>query len=264
MMKTNFDRIEAHLRALFEKNLPRIFTRHHPNLTLVEELMQVMQDNSLKDEFGKLYAPDLFLLKVSPEDMLEWQMHQDILDEMATSLHTMGLSVDLVFIKQPKIELVPDPDVSNGSFSIQAYFSQKDPDLPDTAAMVQSDNEEHEPGIPENAMLIIAGKTSFPLEKPVIDIGRHSSNDLVLQDLHVSRHHAQLRAIKNHYVIFDVGSTGGIFINGSQITQATLHAGDVIRIGTVNLIFNQEPTSTFATTVLPAEDDLDNLWDDEA
>lgn len=261
-MNTNFDRLEAHLRALFEENLPKIFTGHQPHLTLVDELMQVMQMNTLSDDSGKLFAPDLYLLSVSPEDMIEWQMHQDILDEIASSIHKMGLSVDLVFLKPPEIELVPRPEIKVNNFTISAHFSSKDPDLPDTAAMTLQDEAGNEPLLPENAMLIIAGKTNFSLEKPVIDIGRHSSNDLVLADPHVSRHHAQLRAIKNHYVIFDVGSTGGLFLNGRQISQATLHAGDVIRIGTINLIYNQEPTSAFSTLVLPVENIHEDPEDD--
>jgi hypothetical protein len=258
----NFDRLEAHLRALFEKNLPKIFTGHQPDLTLVDELMQVMQSNTLSDDSGRLFAPDLFLLNVSPKDVTEWHMHRDILDEIANSIHTMGLSVDLVFNKPPKIELVQKSEIKMGSFVIAAHFSPKDSNLPDTAAMPLQEEEGHEPSLPENAMLIIGGKTSFPLEKPVIDIGRHSSNDLVLADPHVSRHHAQLRAIKNNYVIFDVGSTGGLLINNRLTHQATLHAGDVIRIGTVNLIYNQESTNAYSTTVLPVEDFNNNPGDD--
>jgi len=261
-MNTNFDRIEAHLRALFEKNLPKIFMGHQPNLTLVDELMQVMQSSTLTDESGRHFAPDLFILAVSPEDLIEWQMHQDILDELANSIHTMGLSVDLVFLKPPKIQLVSQPEIEIGNFTISAHFSPKNPDLPDTAAMTQEEASQGQPLLPENATLIIAGKTNFPLEKPVIDIGRHSSNDLVLSDLHVSRHHAQLRAVRDHYVIFDVGSTAGLYLNGQRISQATLHAGDVIRIGMVNLIYNQEPTSVFSTSVLPVENLDNNPGDD--
>lgn len=261
-MNTNFDRLEAHLRAIFEKKLPKIFTGHQPHLTLVDELMQVMQSNTLSDATGKLFAPDLYIVNVSPKDLIEWEMHRDILDEMAKSIHTMGLTVDLVFNNPPKIEFMPKSEIKTGSFEITSLFSRRDPELSDTAAMPHQDEGGREPSLPENAMLIIAGKTIFPLERTVIDLGRHSSNDLVLADPHVSRHHAQLRAIRNHYVIFDVGSTGGVFINGRQTLQATLHAGDVIRIGTVNLIYNQEPTSTFSTTVLPVEDLNENPGDD--
>jgi len=258
MMNNPFDRIEAHLRALFEENLPKIFTGHEPRHTLLDELVQVMQKYARADNSGDLFAPNLYNLSVAPEDMLEWQIHKDIFNEITDAITTLGTSVGLNFVQPPRIELVPDATIRKGHFEISAYFADKDPDLPDTAVMTPDEALEGTTTLPENAMLIIAGKTNFSLKKPIINIGRHSSNDLVLSDLHVSRHHAQLRAINDHFVIFDVGSTGGLFLNGKQITQATLHAGDVIRIGTVNLIYNQEPSSTSPTTALPVDnhDDL--------
>lgn len=261
-MNNTFDRLEARLRVLFEENLPKVFTGHQPHHTLVDELIQVMRENVLQDSAGQLFAPDLFILTVPTDDMIEWQMHRDILAEITHSIHEAGISVGLLFHKPPIIELLTDVESVKGRFSISAHFSPHSPELPDTAVMVQQGDNEGEPSVPENAMLIIGGKTYFPLEKSVIDIGRHSGNDLILSDLHVSRHHAQLRAIRNHYVIFDVGSTGGLFLNGKPIIQATLHAGDVIRIGSVNLIYNQEPTSTQQTSVMPAEN-IDIAGDDE-
>ena len=254
-MNKKFDRIEAHLRVIFEENLPKIFTGHQPQTTLVDELIKVMRGTERQYLDEKILAPDLYVLTVFPRDMIEWQMHQDILDEIASSLHKIGIQEGLSFQKSPKIELQSDQKLSQGKFVISAYFSPKDPDLPDTAVLPQQEGEEYEPEMPENAMLIISGKTIFPLNKPVIDIGRHSTNNLVLNDPHISRHHAQLRAIKKHYVIFDIGSTGGLFLNGRPISQATLHAGDVIRIGMVNLIYNQEPTSTHSTSIIPVEHD---------
>jgi hypothetical protein len=254
-MNNKFDRIEAHLRAIFEENLPKIFTGHQPQFTLVDELIQVMRGSEREDLPGQILAPDLYVLTVFPGDMIEWQMHQDILNEIASTLHRLGMQEGLSFLKSPRIELHSDLKLNQGKFVISAYFSPSDPDLPDTAVMPSQEGDEREPEVPENAMLIISGKTIFPLEKPVIDIGRHSTNNLVLNDPHISRHHAQLRAIKNHYVIFDVGSTGGLFLNGRRVSQATLHAGDVISIGMVKLIYNQEPTSIHSTSVIPVEHD---------
>ena len=256
-MNNKFDRIEEHLRVLFEEKLPKIFIGQQAQRTLVYQLIQVMQNNIHVDSEGHLYAPDLIILTVATEDLIEWQVHQDILDDIAATLHQIGTKERFLFHKTTRIELNADVGIKKGRFAILAYFSPKEPGLPDTAVMVQEEQAEREPLIPDNAILIIAGKTVFPLEKLVVDIGRHSSNDLVLNDPHISRHHAQLRVIKDHFVIFDVGSTAGLFLNGKRISQATLHAGDVIRIGMVNLIYNQEPTNTFPTSVLHIKNDND-------
>jgi pSer/pThr/pTyr-binding forkhead associated (FHA) protein len=52
--------------------------------------------------------------------------------------------------------------------------------------------------------------------------------------------HAQLRAIRGRYVIFDLGSSGGTFINGVRLGQSTLAPGDVISLAGVNLVFGQD------------------------
>ncbi|NLN69789.1 MAG: DUF3662 domain-containing protein [Chloroflexi bacterium] len=253
-MNTNFDRLEARLRSLFEKKLPKLFTGHQPQLPLVEQIIDLMRSHTLGDDEGSLHAPDKYIISVSPEDLDEWQLHQDILDELTNSILEMGTSLGLIFSKAPQIELEQRSRIAIGTYMLTAHFSASDPHLSDTAALDHDRGDVNKSTPPENAILIIDGKTTYPLNKPVINIGRHSNNDLVLTNPHVSRHHAQLRVIKNHYVVFDVGSMGGLFLNNRRVSQATLHAGDVLRIGAVNLIYNQEPTSTFQTSVFPVDD----------
>ena len=54
---------------------------------------------------------------------------------------------------------------------------------------------------------------SFDLNKPVVTIGREAGNDIVLEDPQVSRHHARLTLQGGGYVVEDLGSTNGSFIN---------------------------------------------------
>ena len=63
-------------------------------------------------------------------------------------------------------------------------------------------------------------------------IGRTPDNDLVLADLTVSRHHAELRkSASGHYEIADLGSNNGTFVNGQRISSATLTEKDIVGIG---------------------------------
>ncbi|MBP8857500.1 MAG: FHA domain-containing protein, partial [Anaerolineaceae bacterium] len=77
---------------------------------------------------------------------------------------------------------------------------------------------------------------------PVINIGRREDNHLVIEDLRISRTHAQLRARMGKYVIFDLGSTGGTFVNGQRVTQAILAPGDVISLAGLTLIYSETRT----------------------
>ncbi|MCI3273887.1 FHA domain-containing protein [Streptomyces cylindrosporus] len=74
--------------------------------------------------------------------------------------------------------------------------------------------------------------TVRPLPARTVRIGRAADNDLVIDDLVVSRHHAELRALPDGtYEIADLGSHNGTFLNGSAVTAAPLGPGDVVGIG---------------------------------
>ena len=122
-------------------------------------------------------------------------------------------------------------------------------------------NSEDRETIPKNAFFILSGCVKvFPLEEAVITIGRRLDNDLVLDDPRVSRTHAQLRAIDGRYVIFDLHSTGGTFVNGEQITQCILSPGDLIWLAGVTLVYGEEnppPRLDLLDTNPPEDNDSD-------
>jgi hypothetical protein len=63
-------------------------------------------------------------------------------------------------------------------------------------------------------------------------IGRSPNNDIVVSDLGVSKHHAELRRSPDgRYSIIDLGSHGGTYVNGTRVYQAELTVGDLISIG---------------------------------
>ena len=94
--------------------------------------------------------------------------------------------------------------------------------------------------IPPNAFFIVEGIKFYPLVKAVISIGRRLENDLVIDDRRVSRNHAQLRAVEGHYVLLDLNSTGGTFVNGSRVSETVIYPNDTISLGGVKLIFQQD------------------------
>ncbi len=92
----------------------------------------------------------------------------------------------------------------------------------------------------QNLFLIIRnGRNSgnrFPLGSGVTTIGRKNAN-LILDDETVSRQHARVYLENGNYVIEDLGSTNGTFINGSRITRSVVKPNDLIRIGSIELSF---------------------------
>lgn len=79
----------------------------------------------------------------------------------------------------------------------------------------------------------------YELSKDVISIGRDITNDIVVNDPEVSRHHCRLTRGSSGYTLEDLGSTNGSFVNGQRISSARpLNSGDLIGLGeTVTLAY---------------------------
>jgi tetratricopeptide (TPR) repeat protein len=69
------------------------------------------------------------------------------------------------------------------------------------------------------------------LMKQRVSIGRHESNDIILEDISTSRHHALLHCSGGGFVIEDLGSKNGTYIAGRQVVDTALKSGDVIDFG---------------------------------
>lgn len=97
-------------------------------------------------------------------------------------------------------------------------------------------------------------KSRYELERMNLKIGRSSTSDLVLQDLNVSRLHAELVKRSEGYFILDAGGKNGTFVNDRRIeTPTLLQPGDRVRLGATTLVFNGTPRSAveFSDAPLP-------------
>jgi pilus assembly protein CpaF len=73
---------------------------------------------------------------------------------------------------------------------------------------------------------------AFELQKDIYTIGREAGNDIIINDAQVSRHHARLTLQADTYLLEDLGSTNGTFVNGRRITgPVALSGGDMIGLG---------------------------------
>ena len=92
------------------------------------------------------------------------------------------------------------------------------------------------------------------LAKPELFIGRDISNDVVIADADISRKHARLVLQGEGYLLEDLGSTNGTFLNGERLTAPqTLQPGDLIRLGeAVELVF-ELPVEEALETVVEAQ-----------
>ncbi len=86
------------------------------------------------------------------------------------------------------------------------------------------------------------------LPTSVLRIGREPDNDVVVDDLDVSRHHAELRKVGNVYQIIDLDSYNGTYVNGQQVTTAPLSEQDIVGIGRSTFRLSGGELQEFADT----------------
>lgn len=86
-------------------------------------------------------------------------------------------------------------------------------------------------------------ETSFPLNRDSCTLGRHRNNDVVITDPKVSSFHARIDRTPEGYVVHDLGSRNGTFLNGRRVGEGRLTAGDELRLGTACLMYKVDYVS---------------------
>ncbi len=94
--------------------------------------------------------------------------------------------------------------------------------------------------------------TIFAVTAPTIKVGKAADNDLVLDDPTVSRNHLLIQRQGDRFLIQDLGSTNGTFIDGAQVREAYLRSGAVLEVGDVKLRFQTEIS---AVEIAPTSED---------
>lgn len=247
-MKEKFNQIESHLQRFIEEHTARLFSSVDPESKLAESLVQAMQTGTAQQENGDLLAPDLYFIAVHPKYAQDVSANQSLLENLAAELAHSADQSDIKFPAVPTITVIADSLVPQGKFRVWA--STEDASLAETQALphIHIPSDEGGEGFPTKTFLIVGGTRIFSLEEAVINIGRKLDNHLVIDDPRVSRKHAQLRALRGTYMLFDLESSGGTFVNGGRVKQATLHPGDVISLAGVPLVYGQDAVRGLSET----------------
>lgn len=239
-MILKLDQLEAKIQKLVEDQLAGILPGLKVEDRIIQRLATAVKENIVQQKDDRAIAPNEFTLIVATDTSPMWK-EQSTIDALKNIITTASRDVGLKFVTQPTINITTDDTFSPDEIKVVA--SHRLQPVGDTQGM-QTTTGNLESGeadnIPENAFLIVEGVKVHPLNESVVNIGRRLENQLVIDDPRVSRNHAQLRAIKGRFVLFDLNSTGGTFVNGQRTSQTVLYPGDVISLAGVALIFGQD------------------------
>ncbi|MCX8061206.1 MAG: DUF3662 domain-containing protein [Anaerolineales bacterium] len=241
--KDKLIKLEQRLKALIEGSTAHFVSTPPDSSAIAEQLRAALQTNQQALKDGKVLAPNYFLIAASPLYAEKLRQNKQLIKELENELEYLAQEAGLTFASPPVIQVVDDEEIPHHQVSISAHFSQEMTDTRGIAENGEGDLVE----IPQNAFLIVNGMQIFLLDKAVVNIGRHPDNHLVLEDPRVSRQHAQLRAVRGQYLLFDLGSAGGTTVNNVRVRQAVLSSGDVISLAGVPLVYGED-TQTLGKT----------------
>jgi hypothetical protein len=186
--------------------------------------------------------------------------HPSELDRLTHQLESSATQSNLSFTVSPILRVVADPSAQE----LRVLYAHGHPGLGDSFT-TELDGVLGAPtgspgGIVLKSFLIVNGLSTYPLTQSVINIGCDPVNQLVLDNPGIARMHAQLRFINDRFVIFDLASMGGTFVNGVAVSSHVLDPGDVILLAGVPLVYGQETAPRLGyTQELPSEPPLEVL-----
>ncbi len=197
---------------------------------------------------GSPLAPDEYTLLLPRQEAEQLLTHPGEITRLTDRLKVSAADHGYLFNCEPVLKVVAVPELEK--IKVLVEFSQNS--LGDSRTSIVKDCSEKPsqpiPGSLPKAFLIINGLHTCQLKSPVVNLGRDPANQVCIDDARVSRMHAQLRVIQGRYVIFDLDSTGGTFVNGTSVKQQALNPGDVILLAGVPLVYGQDQDAPSSLT----------------
>jgi hypothetical protein len=143
------------------------------------------------------------------------------------------------FCSQCGHPLEPTPVESTATISFGGPTAKADGD--ERAILNEADAAAAD-ALPAGSALLIVQRgpgagSRYLLDTDVVSAGRHPESDIFLDDITVSRRHAEFRRDGKGYTVADVGSLNGTYLNRGRIDESGLSNGDEVQIGKFRLVF---------------------------
>ncbi len=244
-IETSLTRIERQLRELIEGDPPAegipVRLHHQLEKELAAAMRTTVQAIPSKNSDGSQPAiPDEYTIIVSPQSAELLLTHPKELDILAQHVKDASARLGFRAASAPIVRVVADPNTEG--LQVIAGYSQA-MHINTHTAIVDGGSTNGNGALEEaspTGFLIVNGLATYLLTRKVSNLGRDAGNHIQVDDPRVSRFHAQIRLIHGRFVIFDLDSSGGTFVNGIAITSQILNPGDVILLAGVPLVYGQE------------------------
>jgi hypothetical protein len=235
-------RLEFALRTLIEGGLGRLLGARIQPVDIARRLADHMDDHRVVGA-GRVYVPNSYRGYLAPRTLANFAASQRALeDDLCAFLNAHAGESGYSLVGRLRVSLLEDAGVPAEQVRVEA-------DLVDRHGMDMGPNSEHTRAIQvptaqrheaEPPLVLVAAGRSYPL--PVgraVTVGRALDNDIILDSPSISRHHARLSPRSNHWLVEDLASTHGLYVNGRRVSASLLRPGDELRLGTVAAVVSR-------------------------
>ncbi len=266
--RSAMSRIEDFLQGSVEGVFSRIFRSGIQKEEIANKLERAMDENVTRNG-NQQVVPNIYHIYISQSDYSRFQGFARLLTrQLQEGLIAVARQRNYTLITTPIVTLEADGQLKKGDLRITTAMQDRAqmasaaapaapaPSLgnipPDMTVAIppqplgNAEGGTAAPGspvvLPDAAMVMRTAQgpgQRYPLNREVIHIGRHRTNDIVIREERISRFHAEIRFERGQFVLYDLGSLNGVLVNGILTRQAILHPGDVVGIGSYSFVFER-------------------------
>ena len=214
-------RIEQKLEKLVEGTFTRVFPSSVKPIELGKRVRRVLEDKKTIGVQGQIIIPNRYVISLSPKDLENIESIQESIQrEISSSIRDHANDENYHFQGTLTVEILSNSSLKTGSIEVDGLF------------------EENKGGFPPGSLIDENGKRLIITEQK-LSIGRDTKSTMQVVDVEVSRNHAEIRLLNTSFVLIDLQSTNGTFVNGQRVQEHTLQNFDQIKIGSTILLFQK-------------------------
>lgn len=214
-------RIEQKLEKLVEGTFTRVFPSSVKPIELGKRIRRVLEDKKTIGVQGQIIIPNRYVISLSPKDLENIESIQESIQrEISSSIRDHANDENYHFQGTLTVEIFSNSSLKTGSIEVDGLF------------------EENKGGFPPGSLIDENGKRLIITEQK-LSIGRDTKSTMQVVDVEVSRNHAEIRLLNTSFVLIDLQSTNGTFVNGQRVQEHTLQNFDQIKIGSTILLFQK-------------------------
>jgi hypothetical protein len=258
--------IESKIEGLFEGVFGRAFRTHVQPIELARKLVKEMDDHRTVS-VSRVYVPNEYTIYLSPPDRKQFGGYEEsLVGELQEYLAEHARRERYALLTAPIVLVTTDEDLAVGEFGIATRLVAADaaddgaaaksapapppPELPleqpqqtmiyrPPATEVEPELDTPPPPPEREVVTLTVGNRRHEITAPKVVLGRSRSSDIRVDDLNVSRRHAEIRQEGTTYWLVDLDSMNGTVVNGKRVERERLRDGDTIVLGSTEIVFGK-------------------------